>query len=201
MEEHVLVFPARLLEEAGPFEGFSSEVDRYLPAFLNPDHLRYMPRGLAEEDPSHKQLIPYVVLQCGPRIFCYVRGRKGGEQRLHDRYSLGIGGHICREDGNDGRAAYEVGFERELAEEVIIQGEYRQRIVGVVYDPSTPVGAVHVGIVHLMELDSLNVIARDPALADGGFRSIDEIVADRDRFESWSTLVIDHVLQGERVAR
>ncbi len=110
MDEEVLVFPSRLLDELGPFEGISTEIERYLPTFLHPEHLRYIPRSLAEDDPSHKQLIPYVVLRSGDEVFCYTRGKKGGEQRLHDRWSLGVGGHICREDGDEGQIAYEAGF-------------------------------------------------------------------------------------------
>ncbi len=200
MDEEVLVFPSRLLDELGPFEGISTEIERYLPTFLHPEHLRYIPRSLAEDDPSHKQLIPYVVLRSGDEVFCYTRGKKGGEQRLHDRWSLGVGGHICREDGDEGQIAYEAGFARELAEEVDIRSGYRQRIVGLVYDPSTPVGQVHVGVIHLFDLDRPEVVGIDPALAEGTFRRIVEVASERDRFETWSALTIDHFLvaQGSR---
>ncbi len=201
MDEEVLVFPGRLLEELGPFEGISTEVERYLPTFLHPDQLRYIPRSRAEEDPSYKQLIPYVVLRSGDRVFCYTRGRKGGEQRLHDRWSLGVGGHICREDGDEGQIAYEAGFARELAEEVDIRSTYRERIVGLVYDPSTPVGQVHVGVIHLLDLDRPEVFGIDPALADGTFRPIGEVARERDRFETWSALTIDQFLVAEGSTR
>lgn len=193
MDEQVLVFPARLLDEAGPFEGFTPQVERYLPIFLHPDHLLYLPRSIAEQDPSHKQLVPYVILQSHDQVFCYTRSKKGSEERLHDRWSLGVGGHICQEDGERGIIAYEAGFARELAEEVEIRSPYQQQILGLVYDPSTPVGQVHVGIVHLFTLQQPLVQAVDPALAHGHFRPISEVIADKNLFETWSTLVIEHL--------
>jgi predicted NUDIX family phosphoesterase len=194
MDEEVLVFPSRLLEELGPFDGFCADVERYLPTFLDPGNLLFLPRSLAEEDPTHKQLVPYVVLRSGSQVFCYVRGKKGGEGRLHDRWSLGVGGHICREDGDQGQVAYATGFARELAEEVHIRAPYQQATVGLVYDPATPVGRVHVGVVHLFDLEEPAVDAVDPALAEGGFRPLHEVIAEKDRFETWSALVIDHLL-------
>ena len=194
MDEEVLVFSAALLDQLGAFTGFRSRVDDYLPEILAPRNLSYMKRSIAENDPTHKQLIPYAVLKVGDLVYCYGRGKKGGESRLHDRLSLGVGGHICREDGDEGAAAYETGFARELVEEVDIQGRYQSKIVGLVYDPSTPVGEVHVGVVHLLELETPSVIARDPSLADADFLTLDEVVSLRPRFETWSQFVIDHVL-------
>jgi predicted NUDIX family phosphoesterase len=196
MEEEVLVFPAILLDQLGPFAGFTGDVDRYLPSILDPAHLSYLPRSLAEDDPTHKQLIPYVVLRCQDQVFCYARGRAGGESRLHDRLSLGVGGHICREDGDRGLVAYETGFARELAEEVHIDAASTSRVAGLLYDPTTPVGRVHVGVVHLFELTSPTVRAVDPSLADGRFWTLAEIRSASGRLENWSALVLDHLLSG-----
>jgi predicted NUDIX family phosphoesterase len=194
MDEQVLVFRTGLLRSLGGLTGFSGDCDRLLPTLLAPENLHYLPRRIAEDDPEHLQLIPYMVLRAGDRVFCYQRGGKGGEGRLHDRWSLGVGGHISLEDGDRGQAAYQAGMARELAEEVDVQSEYSERIVGVIHDPSTPVGQVHFGVVHLFELAAPRVRALDPALAAGGFQSVDEIRGRKNVFESWSTLVIDHVL-------
>lgn len=194
MDEEVLVFPASVLDRAGGLQGFSRDVERYIPAVLDPGVLSYTPRKLAEEDPGRKQLVAYAVLACGNAVYCYERGSTGGEARLHRRLSLGVGGHVSREDGQAGAAAYESGFARELAEEVEIAGPFENRIVGVVYDGSTAVGRVHFGVVHLLELESPDVRALDPALAGASFRPIEEVAARRDEFESWSAFVIDEVL-------
>lgn len=200
-EEEVLVFPESLLEECGSFVGLTDQVDTYLPILLDPRHLRYLPRSQAEEDPSFKQLIPYVVLRSGESVYTYSRGKKGGETRLHDRLSIGVGGHICREDGSEGETAYEVGFARELREEVRIETAYTGAIVGLLYDPSTPVGTVHVGVVHLLDLEAPRVTAIDPALASARFRPLRELIELRADMETWSAFVLEHVLlRRERVS-
>jgi predicted NUDIX family phosphoesterase len=193
MDEQVMVFTAELLGRLGCFRGFSSNVDAYIPSLLDPDNVRFLPRSRAEDDPSFKQVVPYVVLRCGEFVYCYERGRKGTEARLHQLLSLGIGGHICQSDGPAGTQAYEAGLLRELDEEVHIDAGFRRRMIGMVHDDTSPVGAVHFGIVHLFDLAAPRVTFRDPALANACFRPFDEAVALRHRFESWSAFVIDHL--------
>ena len=73
--EHVLVVPTGVFHGIGLFHGFSPEVERYLPRLLDPAHLRYLARPEAENDPSFKQLIPYIVLRWGEQLFHYRRGQ------------------------------------------------------------------------------------------------------------------------------
>src|SRR6266849_6628716 len=48
----------------------------------------------AEVSPRWRQIIPYVVVRYGDSFFLLRRTRKQNEVRLHDKLSLGIGGHI-----------------------------------------------------------------------------------------------------------
>ena len=96
--EHVLVVPTLLFHEIGYFQGFHENVVPYLKTLLDPAHTRYMPRDLAEQDPSYKQLIPYCIFRHGDDIFCYTRGTAQGEARLHAKRSIGVGGHISTVD-------------------------------------------------------------------------------------------------------
>jgi predicted NUDIX family phosphoesterase len=194
MDERVLVCPTEVFLELGHFVGFQSDVDRYLPTLFKPAHLSFRPRAEVEEDPNFKQLVPYVVLKCQSHVYCYERGKKGSESRLHKLLSLGIGGHVNDEDGAVGREAYDRGVQRELEEEVAISTTMTERIVGLVHDDTTPVGAVHLGVVHLYELESPSVAPLDPAIVSAGFRRLDEVRSLRDRFETWSQFVVDHVL-------
>src|SRR6476659_9151746 len=54
----------------------------------------FLPRSGVEDDPSKKQIIPYLVLRDGEGIFLMKRTRAGGDERLHDRYTIGVGGHV-----------------------------------------------------------------------------------------------------------
>ncbi len=195
-DEEVLVVPALLLDQLGPFSGFTTAIDRYLPAILDPNHQSFRPRSLVETDPSFKQLIPYVILECnneqGTRLFQYTRGKGQGEARLHALKSVGIGGHISVEDAQ-GDDWYRVGMQRELTEEVDIGCGGTDRIVGLIYDDTTEVGRVHLGVVHIMQLSSCKVQPRENHLLDPGFRSLEEIKSDTRSMETWSQLCIKYL--------
>ncbi|HEX3726659.1 MAG TPA: phosphoesterase, partial [Pirellulales bacterium] len=121
--ECVLVVPTDLFHRLGHFQGFSGDVERYFESLFVPAHSSYRPRHEVEQDPSFKQLIPYVILRyCDSRgqqfIFQYTRGKGQGEQRLHSKKSIGVGGHISSDDSACGpaTAAYWEGMRRELSE-------------------------------------------------------------------------------------
>ena len=108
-EERVLVVPTSEFHALGHFQGFSTDVDKYLPAILESERLCYRPRGEMEQDPGFKQLIPYVLFrhidESGTaRLFQYKRGGGQGETRLHAKRSVGIGGHISTLDASAGTA-------------------------------------------------------------------------------------------------
>lgn len=195
-EEHILVIPASMIDSIGVIDGFESDVDRFLGPILKSDQLSYQPRGAMETDPSFKQLIPYVVLEWSDpagekQIFAYTRGGGGGEKRLHAKRSIGIGGHISREDASDGGDAYATGMQRELAEEIQLDAKYTESREGLIYDPSNEVGQVHLGVVHRFILDSPNVASNEADLAEGGFVSVAQLYEQRDRLETWSQLALD----------
>ncbi|MGA0849817.1 MAG: hypothetical protein ACO3RX_07680 [Chthoniobacterales bacterium] len=193
-EENILVVPRSVFDQLGAFEGLSFEPDRYVKAFLDPSNNLFLPRGAAEDDPTHKQLIPYLILHHGDRVLCYTRGKAGGEARLHAKMSIGIGGHI-----NDGdthakhfdEAAYFRAVERELHEELVIPGGYRQRIAALLNDDSNDVGRVHLGVVHLIEVDSTDIQPREDAIRDLRFVTAEELSPSRERLESWSQICFD----------
>jgi predicted NUDIX family phosphoesterase len=190
MSEQVLVVPAAALHEAGLFHGFSDRVEHYLPRLLDASLLRYLPRDEAEVDPSFKQLIPYIVLRHGSRVLHYTRAG-GGEKRLHAKRSIGIGGHISSSDGGVTAEAYRAGMLRELAEEVALEGGYQERCIGLINDDRTPVGQVHLGIVHLLELQLPRVESREAALLVGGFARVADLRLQREAFETWSQFLLD----------
>ena len=96
--ENVLVVRRTLFDQLGSFHGLNFEPQRYLDAILARGNNYFLARATAENDPTHKQIIPYAVLACGDRVLHYVRGKKAGEQRLVAKGSIGIGGHMNDED-------------------------------------------------------------------------------------------------------
>ncbi len=189
--ERVMVVPTRVLHAAGLFQGFSPRVEHYLPLLLDPAHLAYLPRSAAETDPSHKQIIPYVVLKWRDQAFAYVRGKRATEARLRALRSLGVGGHISAEDVGLFETPYREALARELAEEVHIDTPYEERCVGLINDDRTPVGQVHLGVVHVLELEQPRVARREQVLTRAGFAPLEELRQARDEFETWSQFLLD----------
>jgi len=217
-QEKVLVVPTEEFHRLGLFQGFCPEADRYLDHLLQPEFVRFLPRGQVEDDPSLKQLIPYVIFLHNEdgqdRAFCYTRGTGMGEGRLHRKRSVGIGGHISLDDvlsglpnGSiiddeagttvDGWAAYRAGFQRELEEEVRIDTPYTNDRVGMINDDSTEVGSVHLGIVHLCRVESPAVVPNETDLIEWGFFPVEELLADAENFETWSSLSLASLFGGK----
>ena len=196
--EEVLVVPRALLNEIGAFQGIQSAgLDGAIQQLLDPQNHFFMDRAAAEVDPSHKQLIPYCIFRCGERILHYTRGKAGGESRLHAKISVGVGGHINPVDTGNGRtgpAAYHAAVAREIEEELEISAHSTQHIIALLNDESNPVGQVHLGIVHLIDLESMAVVSREDALTDLAFTPLAELNGELfERLETWSQICIRHL--------
>lgn len=205
-EERVLVFPETLLNDIGLFDGATRDVDKYVSKILQPEALSWLDRSKAETDPSFKQVIPYTIIQSnkigvGQQYFVYQRTKKGGETRLHNLLSLGVGGHINPQDGDvfAERGMFGISFKdalwREINEEIEMHGEHTLRCIGLLYDDSNDVGKVHFGIVNKISLASSGwVKTKADALANGEFRDRLWLEDNYDNFENWSKLVIRKLL-------
>jgi predicted NUDIX family phosphoesterase len=189
--EQVLVVPARILHEAGLFQGFSRRTHHYLPLLLDPANLSYRRRDQVETDPTFKQIIPYVVLRWRDQLFNYVRGKRASETRLQALRSLGVGGHINPDDTNLFDGPYRQAMLREVAEEVYLETSYEEFCLGLINDDSTPVGQVHLGIVHVFDLAEPKAQRREQGLTKAGFASLAELRQARAEFETWSRFVLD----------
>src|SRR3954451_23607955 len=99
-----------------------------------------------EVDPSFKQIIPYLVLRDGERYFLMRRTKAGGDARLHDRYSIGVGGHL-----NPGDRDLAGGLRREWQEEVSADFEPAFELIGLLNDDTTDVASVHLGAVYVAD--------------------------------------------------
>lgn len=128
-------------------------------------------------------------------MFHYRRGKAGTETRLTALRSVGIGGHVSDADAVGGDDPYHNGLFREVAEEVAIACGYDDRFLGFINDDTTPVGAVHLGVVHLFELESEAAEPREDALAGAGWAPLAELREARHEFETWSQFVLDELAQ------
>jgi predicted NUDIX family phosphoesterase len=152
-------------------------------------HGEYRVRAEVEDDPSFQQLIPYVVVRDGDALFLMRRLRAGADVRLHDRWSIGVGGHIGEADGG-----LTGGLAREWREEMVAAWTPVFRLLGLLNDDTDPVGAVHLGVVHTVDAAGRAVGVRETHKLEGGFAALSKVDALGDRLETWSRLVLDHLL-------
>jgi predicted NUDIX family phosphoesterase len=195
-DEKVLVFPRSLFEQLGVFQGFNADVDRYLPAILDKKNNSFQPRAQAETNPDFKQIIPYVIITDGKSVLHYVRGKKAGEQRLVSKGSIGIGGHINDEDHSlfaVGLQAFQEAVEREVCEELAVQGAFDAKPVGLINDDSTEVGRVHFGVVHLLFRTPDKVKKNEQIITQVEFVPIEKLKARREQMETWSQICLDNL--------
>ena len=190
--EQILVVPrGALLEVLSPKGMLDAPLDRALS--LIAAHGDYRGRGLVEEDPMLKQPIPYLVLQADGLTFTYRRQMGGGEKRLHDLVSIGVGGHM-RKMEEDPALNLEANLERELHEELHVDTPYMKEFLGFLNEDFTPVCQVHLGLVYrVTPEDPAKVHVAEERELKGEWlpaAEVDKLVPD---MEVWSQIVWEHL--------
>jgi predicted NUDIX family phosphoesterase len=189
--ERVLVIPrASIMGDPG-WHGITTEGLAGFEALVSEEG-RFMPRTEVEVDPAWKQVIPYLVLRDGERYFLMRRTKAGGDARLHDRWSIGVGGHLNPGDGDIAG-----GLRREWREELVAGFEPEFELLGLLNDDTTDVGGVHLGAVYQADASGRPVTIRETDKLSGGFASPVEVAAVVEAMETWSALVFEH-LEGVR---
>lgn len=152
-------------------------------------HHEFLPRPEMEEDPSYKQIIPYVTIVRGDCVFATRRLDKGGEKRLHGLLSLGVGGHINPVDG-DGGDVLMGGLMREVHEEVSIEKAGVLTPRGVINDDSNGVGSVHLGFFYTLTAEG-EVTVRETEKLAGEWIKRSSLAQYRESMETWSQIVTE----------
>ncbi|HUG95624.1 MAG TPA: hypothetical protein VMK30_05720 [Pleomorphomonadaceae bacterium] len=150
---------------------------------------RWLDRVSAERDPSHKQLIPYVVVRDSDRVFLMERTDAGGDPRLHGRATIGVGGHLNPVD--DSVDPLESGLRREWREELDAEWEPEFAPIGFLNDDRNPVGAVHLGVVFEVQAAGRAIDVRERDKLSGRMASVGDVRGAWDRLETWSQLVAE----------
>lgn len=186
--ENVLTVKRDLLKDYLPDKGISFNISEEL-IYIILNNQEFLLRSYAESDPSHKQIIPYVVLCNDDKVFVTRRLKKGSESRLHGLLSLGIGGHVNPEsDGNSSDVLYR-GMIREINEEVdaIILGKLAPR--GIINDDTNEVGSVHLGLFYTLEVDN-KISIREKEKLEGFWLRRCDLHGHFEQMETWSQLII-----------
>ncbi|MEK6191505.1 MAG: NUDIX hydrolase [Chloroflexota bacterium] len=195
--EQVLVLPRDSVPGGCDFLGVSPIGDEELDDLrraLTTDG-RWLDRVVAEQDSSHKQLIPYVVVRDADRVFLMERTDAGADPRLHRRATIGVGGHLNPVD--DGPDPLGSGLRREWGEELRADWEPEFVPIGLLNDDRNHVGSVHLGVVFEVQAGGRRIDVRERDKLSGRMASLGEVRGAWDRLETWSQLVAE-ALWGRR---
>ena len=192
--EQVLCVKREDMFPDGAWHGFVVENLDHLQEVIRENHF-FKPRADVENDPAYQQIIPYVVFRHGDRYFLTHRLRASSEKRLRKQYSLGVGGHINPGDLDAGDPILD-GLKREWQEEVVYDGRFEARLLGVLNEDSSPVSKVHLGVVFLVEGDSPNISIREVDKLAGELFTLEEMRIYYLAMESWSQIVYDRLTLG-----
>lgn len=155
-----------------------------------------MRRGDAETNFDYLQPIPYAVIKRGKEIFLYERLKGAGESRLHNKLSLGVGGHMNEiEDAVNFEEVLTENLFREVTEELNVgDQEIQLQPIGLINDDENEVGRVHIGILVIIHVpEGQEVTVRETDQLDGKFVSLEELKQKEtyDRLENWSKIAVN----------
>ncbi|MFL5680106.1 MAG: NUDIX hydrolase [Chloroflexota bacterium] len=186
-DEEVYVVPRSVVMPGGGWHGLRTEgVTELVDAIGRAG--RFEPRGPMERDESFKQVIPYLVLRDGERYFLMHRTKGGRDERLHDRWSIGVGGHL-----NPGDGGIDGGLKREWDEEVAADFTPEFRLVALLNDDTTDVGRVHLGVVYVADAAGRRVAVRETEKLEGEFAPPARVREVADDLETWSRLAFEYL--------
>jgi predicted NUDIX family phosphoesterase len=202
--EFVFVVPrAELFPDCTPHGlqvfGAGSTQERF--EALVASHGYFVERAWAERTPSVKQIIPYSIATRRNEILLLRRTKRGGESRLHDKLSLGVGGHVEPVDLSTGesvaprRSPLARATEREIREELDLAGGFDILPVGLLNDDTNPVGAVHLGLVQILAVEGTCEV-RETDQLEGRWITLAhlrEMEAAGANLESWSRMLVPHL--------
>ncbi len=145
-------------------------------------------RAEMEVDENYKQIIPYLIYKYQDQLFVMQRKETASEQRLKNKLSLGIGGHVRKEDLSESTTILDWAA-REFEEEVSFKGSYNPKFIGLLNDDSNSVGRVHLGLVFVLEGNSTEIAIKSEH-KQGALLPISKIKEMQEEFESWSKICL-----------
>ncbi|MGZ4974014.1 MAG: hypothetical protein ACXWBP_07000 [Limisphaerales bacterium] len=193
LQEKVLVVPSEIINSLCP-KPFSRNTEGVIDAAIK--NAQFLARKIAETDFNFKQIIPYVLVRHANRYVLMRRTTKQTEARLHDKYSIGVGGHINDEDMAKGiENIIQHGMRREIEEEMLIKSEQSCELVGVINDNSSEVSRVHMGLVYVLTTGTAEFEIAEKDKYTANWASVEEMAAVYDKMESWTQIVYDNLLK------
>lgn len=176
---------------------------------FNSNDAWFAPRQHLESDENFRQVIPYILVEKSGKILVYERTQSGGESRLHNKTSVGFGGHV-----DIGDVSYDVSYDedgdsvdmgatianaalREITEELRVDDKIDNFFVyGVIMKDDDLVDKVHIGLVLILKIGMGSVLSNESQIDIIGFKEVDDILKYHgDTLEGWSKTILENIQQ------
>jgi predicted NUDIX family phosphoesterase len=208
-EELVLAYPTDDFWELIPYKkkglikGNSEVLKRIVQNGL------FFRRSELEEDPAFKQIIPYAIIsnkepeRSGVRqsqsFYLFRRTSMQTEKRLHNKFSLGVGGHMNPNNSMESKEQYLIDeLKRELYEEVkLLNGCLIENIefIGLINDDTIPVGRVHIGLLYNIRVSNQDVYINEPDKMTAVWIEKPNLAEFYEGMETWSKITFDFYIK------
>lgn len=192
-DEQIMVIKSEILFKNGKWQGLKTDNLDYYTNLIK-ENYEFKRRGDMEDDPSFKQVIPYILFSFEDKYFLYKYLSKAGEQRLSNDYIIGVGGHINLIDVKEGPEGcpdiLEAGRDREWDEEVEYKDKFLgKKLIGLLADDGRPVERVHLGLVYLFEGSTPNISVKETDKMTGELFGPEELAPKALGTEGWAPII------------
>jgi len=199
MEELVFAFPTDELwilmtyKKKGLIKNNSEVLKRIVQNGL------FLRRGELEEDPSFKQIIPYAIITNKESFYLFKRTSHQAEKRLHNKFSLGVGGHMNPNDSMESKEQYLIDeLKRELYEEVkLLNGCLIEEIefIGFINDDTISVGRVHLGLLYNIHVSNKEVYINEKDKMTADWIDKSNLADFYKGMETWTKIAFDFYIK------
>lgn len=156
-------------------------------------------RNDLEENPSFKQIIPYAIISYKDSFYLFKRTSKQTEKRLHNKFSLGVGGHMNPSNSMESKNEYLTDeLKRELFEELkLLNACIIEDIefIGFINDDSIPVGRVHIGLLYHIHVSNKDVYINETDKMTADWIEKSNLTEFYDRMETWTKITFDYYIK------
>ena len=163
----------------------------------------FLRRSELEEDPSFKQIIAYAIISNKESFLLFRRTSGQTEKRLHNKFSLGVGGHMNPDDSMGSREQYlNDQLKRELFEEVrLMNGCLIEDIefIGFINDDTIPVGSVHIGLLYNIHVSDKEVYVNETDKMTAEWIDKPDLAEFYEGMETWTKIAFDFYIQDFKI--
>ena len=159
----------------------------------------FLGRSELEEDPSFKQIIPYAIISNKESYYLFKRTSEQTEKRLHNKFSLGVGGHMNPKDLMESKEQYLIDeLKRELYEEVkLLNGCLIEDIefIGFINDDTISVGSVHIGLLYNIHVSNKEVYINETDKMTADWIDKTNLAEFYEGMETWTKITFDFYIK------